>query len=107
MFIIYTTELQYLLQSHEISCHFYADDTQIYFKITGRNHDEIKINRLMTEIRTWMTNQKLNADKTEMNIIGTKSKIDELGFFSRLKVDESQFTIVHKVKSLGIFVDKQ
>ena len=69
LFIVYATELRYLLQSHGVFCHFYADDTQIYFKITDRNHNEIKIKRLITEIQTWMTNPKINTDKTEMIII--------------------------------------
>ena len=57
LFIIYTTELQYFLQSHGISYHFYAGDAQIYFKIMDRNLNEIKLNRLMNEITTCMDDQ--------------------------------------------------
>ena len=73
--------------------------------MTDRNHDEIKINRLMNEIRIWMNNRKWNADKAKGSILEPNQKFMNLIFFSRLRVDESEDTIVHKVKSLCIFVD--
>ena len=59
-YYLYNLWLHYLLQSHGASRHFYADDAQIHFKLTDRNHDEIETPRFMNEIRAWINNQKFN-----------------------------------------------
>ena len=37
LFIIYKLTLQYMLNYYNVSYHFYADDTQIYFKKDSKN----------------------------------------------------------------------
>jgi len=42
LFTIYTAELSYLLEDMDVSFHSYADDTQIYFKVSDSSLDKIK-----------------------------------------------------------------
>ena len=33
LFLIYVMELSYIVEQYDVSCHFYADDAQIYFAV--------------------------------------------------------------------------
>ena len=77
LYVVYTSPLGDIVKSHGLSCHFYADDTQLYcsFKL----HDQVK--RLQCKelsIDAWMLENMLNLDrdKTELLVIGPKHKVN-------------------------------
>ena len=110
LFTIYLLPLGTLLHHHGIHFHCYANDTQVY--ISSKPTAAIPPTSLITcldDIRSWMSRNflKLNGNKTEALLIGSKSIITQ-----------SQHTpappiIVHgfpapfspQVKSLGVILD--
>ena len=65
LFTIYTAELSYLLEDLNVSFHSYADDTQIYFKVSDPNLDSLKVKSVVEKVQDWMCRRKLklNAEK--------------------------------------------
>ena len=70
-----------ILRTHNISFHFYADDSQLYTTSTyGNDVDEDdairRIKTCIVDIMNWMTlnKLKLNSDKTELVIFHLKHR---------------------------------
>ena len=51
---IYTSSLQYVLEPLGVSFHLYADDTQVYFRISDSEDDRAELNRIAVDIESWM-----------------------------------------------------
>ena len=113
LFLIYMLPLSHLIQSHGLHMQSYADDTQLYLAFQNpKNADEvhngcIKIERCLADIHAWMTNNKLklNNDKTEIMLFGTKSSLADVNITSL----EVAGTRVHvsdgPVRNLGVLLD--
>ena len=58
-----------ILKHHGINCHIYAYDTQLYisFDLSDPSVAIVKMNKCLSDIRTWMIQNKLkiNDSKTE------------------------------------------
>ena len=54
---------------YNVSDHFYADDTQIYFKINSKDQGFSKLKTVLNIVQTFMIKRKLNFDKDKTNII--------------------------------------
>jgi hypothetical protein len=70
LFILYTSNIINIASRHGILIHLYADDTQLYIKLTVEDIDNAKTKLVacFREIQSWCASMrlKLNASKTEL-----------------------------------------
>ena len=78
---LHTTSISKIITTHDVS-HMYADDTQVYIELSQSDtHKSISsLSDCLTDISLWMKSSKLklNYDKTEFIIIGTKQQRHKL-----------------------------
>ena len=83
LFSLYTTPLSLIINKHRgIKFHFYADDSQVYIHLSQKNASAAfeKLNRCLDDVKEWISTSKLklNPDKTEFIIFGSKRQRDKL-----------------------------
>ena len=80
LYVLYTSPLGDIVRSHGLSCHFKADDTQLYcsFKLHDQAASVQAIESRLNDIDAWtLANMlKLNKDKIELLVIGPKHKVN-------------------------------
>ena len=108
LFIIYIMELQYLLEGMNVSFHFYADDTQIFFEIADLGQAQRRITEVLEVVKLWMKGRrlKLNTGKTEFILIGQKKCSYGVAGVCGMDIGGTVFEFSDAVRSLGILVDK-
>ena len=84
LFSLYTTPpppppppLSLIISKHKgLKFHFYADDSQVYVHLSHKNASAAfeQLNRCLDDVKQWMSTSKLklNPDKTEFIIFGSK-----------------------------------
>ena len=95
LFILYTKDLERIVNKCGFTVHLYADDTQIYLT---------QVEQCLEEIKCWMKENflKLNNEKTEVVEIGIY-----LNMVSSLKVSGFEILPKKKAKNLGFTFDDQ
>ena len=76
LFSIYCIELSSVFESHQLSYHIYADDSQLYVEFPRDQRTQAvtaanRLSRCITDVRAWLllNNLMLNRDKTEAIVI--------------------------------------
>ena len=98
-----------LIESFSVSYHQFADDTQLF--ITMNVLDAVlALNCLadcLSALRLWFLRNglQLNADKSEVVILGTSHQLRAAANIQTIDVAGSWLAISDRVKSLGIFID--
>ena len=82
-FSLYTTPQSKVIHNHPgISFQFYDDDTQLYVHLTHKNVASAldKLSRCLEDVKKWLSTHKLklNPDKTEFIVFGSKSQHENL-----------------------------
>ncbi|KAM9790323.1 uncharacterized protein ACBT44_018929 isoform 1-T2 [Syngnathus typhle] len=107
LFICYLFPLGTVIRKLNLDFHCYADDTQIYIRTTPtRNPSLTHFETCISTIKAWLTHNflKLNSDKTELLLIGTKSSLNKTGSIT-LTIDSSNITPSPLARNLGIIFD--
>ena len=110
LFSLYTTPLSSIISKHNgIKFHFYADDSQLYIHLSQKNASAAfeKLNKCLNDVKEWMTTSKLklNPDKTEFIIFGSKRQRDKLKACFPIDILGNSLCPADSVKNLGVWFD--
>ena len=111
LFTIYTVPIGDICRKHQFAFHLYTDDTQVYLSFkpsipSSKRECIAKIKDCIEEIGIWMTQNllKLNNNKTEFILLGTRqqlSKLDNISF----KIGSNTIIPTDHVRNLGFIMD--
>ena len=111
IFTIYTTPLADIIKHHNLSYHFYADDTQLYITFDPKSQSSLQesiacVEKCAMDIKIWMSKKmlKLNDDKTEVLYI-TSPYFQKSLPNPTLKIDQSSITPTTSARNIGVIFD--
>ena len=107
LFSLYTTLLSKVIQNHPgISFQFYADDTQLYVHLAHKNVASAldKLPRCL-DVKRCLYMNKLNPDKTEFIVFGSKSQREKLNHSFLVNILGNLISPVDAVRNLGVWFD--
>ena len=111
LFIIYSSKLFEVIKNHLPDAHAYADDTQLYISFkpdsTACELEAVTaLQNCIADIKTWMTvdKLKLNDDKTEFLIIGTRAQLEKINI-TELRMGQVMVSSVSNARNLGTWFD--
>ena len=100
-----------IIENHLTDKHGYADDTQLYWSLNPNcvNDQVVAVQEMencISNLRYWANGSKLkmNDDKTECMLIGTRQQLAKLSF-DHIAVGEKSIFPSRTVKNLGIQMD--
>ena len=97
------------ITTHDVSHNMYADDTQVYIELSQSDtHKSISgLIDCLTDISLWMTSskRKLNSDKTELIINGTKQQRHKLSNHFPVQLLDNDICPSDSVRNLGVVFD--
>ena len=112
LFSLYTTPLSKIIHLHpHIKFHFYADDTQLYIHLSHKNASAAlaRLNACLLDVQRWMSlsKLKLNPEKTEFIVFGSKSQRQKLSSYFPVSIFGSLIHPVDSVRNLGVWFDAE
>ena len=110
LFSLYTNPISSIIHSHSsINHHFYADDTQLYITLTPTNFSRSiqKLKNCLSDIQNFMSANKLklNPEKTEFILIGSKNNRKQLLPHFPINILGNQVSPAQSVRNLRVVFD--
>ena len=109
MYILYTADLESILERHGVKMHLYADDTQLYHHSRTNNLEQamVKFEACLEDMVQWSSQRrlKLNPTKTELIWLDRAHAIERLPQQPRLRMSSNDLTSSSSVRVLGVIID--
>ena len=94
---------------YRVNFHFYANDTQLYVHLSHMNASAAfdKFNRCLQDVKEWMwaSKLKLNPDKTEFILFGSKKQRKRLNACFSIDILGNPLHPTESVRNLGVWFD--
>ena len=107
IYCMFTPPVGEIVNTHNISYHCYADDTQVYMSLKPAAWEETAstIQNCVSDINEWMSSNmlKLNQEKTELIVFAPKHQAIHLRETS-ITVGSNTIHAVSHVKNLGVLL---
>ena len=104
-YILYTKDIENIVQQHGLQLHMYADDCQIYisFQSGSCKQSEKKLSACLSIIKKWMDKNflKLNPNKTNLILLNSKSNLPDNKSLN-LKFNNCVVSPSESIKALGV-----
>uniref|UniRef100_A0A3B3B5V6 Reverse transcriptase domain-containing protein n=1 Tax=Oryzias melastigma TaxID=30732 RepID=A0A3B3B5V6_ORYME len=104
LFNIYMLPLAQVIKNNNISYHSYADDTQIYIRLTPGDRGPVQaLGKCIEDINDWMCHNllQLNKNKTEVIVFGAKEKRLDV----TTELQSIQLKTTNQARNLGVVID--
>ena len=109
LFVLYTTPLTDVIQSHSVLPHCYADDSQLQKSGPPHQIGELvqSVQACIGDVKRWMTSNKLqlNDNKTEVMIVSSPRSSSSVVFPESMLVGDATVQFSQLVRNLGITID--
>ena len=106
---IYTTPLSQVVSQHDISHHFYADDSQLYVSFSSRNAAASlsSIKSCLDSVQLWISGNKLklNPDKMKFLLIGHERQRSKYCAMFPVDLLGVKTTSAKAARNLGVIFD--
>ena len=100
-----------ICREYEVDAQFFADDEQMYLAFKPKKTDSQEqcittLEKCISETKTWMGSNrlKLNDDKTEFIIIGSRQQLSKITD-TAIKIGNTTIQPVESVCDLGYFLE--
>ena len=106
LYLLYTSPLGDILRRHNMSFHFYANETQLYTTFTYNN--EFECNNIMTRLHDCLAEMtlnrlKLNKEKTELLVLHSRHRPPPT--FASLKIGSRVILPSDSARNVGVIFD--
>jgi hypothetical protein len=109
LFSLYTSPISQIAASHEVTQHQYADDTQLFISLHSNDiQDSVKrLEECLLSLYSWFCHNglSLNADKSEVILLGTSRRKQSYANFSSINITDSTINLSKSIKLLGVTLD--
>ena len=109
LFIMYTTPLSHLIQSHDLNHHLYADDTQLFISIKPSEFQNAasSLSAVFQSISNWMSLNMLalNPSKTEFLLIGSPQQLNKISDTTLTLTPDTVLSPANSARNLGFIFD--
>ena len=110
LYVLYTAELELIVERHGLRLHMYADDCQVYLN-TSVGDVPLAVNEFaacVADINAWLSacRLRLNAAKTQLLWLGSSQLVDSVDCHDVLLLG-TRVAISDTARDLGVVIDRE
>ena len=110
LYVLYTSDVEEIIESLGLRSHLYADDTQLYGSCPPSRSAELaaRVLRVIDSVSAWMASNRLrlNQDKTQFIWFGSKHFLGKRDIAELVNVSPS-LVMTTSVRNLGVMLDME
>ena len=110
LYILYTAEIECIVERHEMKLHQYADDCQIYVSVSPGDASAAatKLSACLMEVNRWMSASRLrlNPTKTQVMWLGSSQQLQKVSI-NDIFILTTHVRVSETARDLGVVIDRQ
>jgi hypothetical protein len=108
-YIVYTADIETIIEKHGVKMHLYADDTQLYdhSRVNNIERSMAALEACLQDIVQWSSQRrlKLNPSKTELIWLDRAHSIGKLQQQPLIRLNSQELSSSPSVRDLGVIID--